>query len=143
VEICYNTTEVQYKTLDEYKVNVNNVLEAMICNNECLIFAVIAERSGITRFVIRRYPQLRNYILERMVYYKEIKLIDEKINRAVSNLLKSNKKITFMSIINKCKFNSDYVYQNPLIKEKIRKALAENSQLLLQTPKSHHLKFKQ
>jgi len=128
VEICYNTTEVQYKTLDEYKVNVDNVLEAMISKNEGLIFAVVAERAGVTRFVIRRYPQLRNYILERMVYYKEVKLIDIKINRAVSNLLKSNKKITFMSIINKCRFNSDIIYQNPLIKDKILKALAENYQ---------------
>ena len=128
VEICYNTTEVQYKTLDEYKVNVDNVLEAMISKNEGLIFAVVAERACITRFVIRRYPQLRNYILERMVYYKEVKLIDIKINRAVSNLLKSNKKITFMSIINKCRFNSDIIYQNPLIKDKILKALAENYQ---------------
>jgi hypothetical protein len=63
-----------------------------------------------------------------MVYYKEIYLINKKIDRAVDNLLKTSKSLTFISIISKCRFGSDAIYQNQYIKDKIRSVLIENKQ---------------
>lgn len=126
MENCLNYTETYYKDIKEYEADVDKVIIHMISANERLVFAIIAEKSGVTRFVVRQYPELRNYILQRMVYFKEIQVINEKIEKAVDKLLKSGKKITFMSIINKCKLSSDIIYKNQYIKDKIRSVLAEN-----------------
>lgn len=128
MESCLNSIDVYYKDIEEYKIDIDNVINHMICKNERLAFAVIAERAGITCFVIRQYHELRNCILRRMEYYKEIQIINRKIDRAVNSLIKSNKSLTFMSIINKCRFASDVVYQNKYIKDRIRSVLAENKQ---------------
>lgn len=127
MENCLNTTDIYYKDIDEYKIDINNTIEYMISRNERLVFAVVAEKSGVSRFVVRQYPELRNYMLQRMIYYKEIQVINKKINRAVNSLLKSNKSLTFISIISKCRFSSDAIYQNQYIKDKIRSLLIENS----------------
>jgi hypothetical protein len=127
VENCLNTTEVGYKDVGEYKSDVDKTIEHMISNNERLVFAVVAEKAGVTRFTVRQYPELRNYILQRMVYYKEIQVINQKIYRAVESLLKTNKSLTFVSIINKCKFGSDIIYQNQYVKDKIRSILVEQN----------------
>jgi hypothetical protein len=126
VENCKNTSEIYYKDIDEYKSTVNDVIVHMIAKKERLVFAVVCERSGINPFIIRRYPELRNYVLQRMVYYKEIHVINQKIDRAVSNLLKASSNITFMAIVNKCKFSSDIIYNNQYIKDRIRNVIAAN-----------------
>lgn len=128
MENCLNITESYYKDIDEYKVDVDTVIISMISKNERLVFAVIAERSGVTRFVVRQYPQLRNYILQRMIYYKEMQVINQKIDRAVKSLIKSGKRITFIAIINKCRITTDMAYQNGYIKDKLRNALSQNKQ---------------
>jgi hypothetical protein len=128
VENCLNNINTYYKDIEEYKIDINNTIEHIISNNERLVFAIVAEKAGVTRFVVRQYPELRNYILQKMVYYKELNLINKKIDRAVNSLLKSNKSITFISIVNKCNFNSDDVYQNQYIKNKIRTLLIQNNQ---------------
>jgi hypothetical protein len=134
MENCLNITDIYYKDIEEYKIDINNAIEYMISKNERLVFAIVAEKSGITRFVVRQYPELRNYILQRMIYYKEIQAINKKINRAVNSLLKSNKSITFISIINKCRFSSDAIYQNEYIKSKIRSLLIENNHKKITIP---------
>lgn len=126
MENCLNIIDTGYKDIEDYKIDVNNTIKYMISKNERLVFAIVAEKSGVTRFVVRQYPELRNYILQRMVYYKEIQVINKKIDRAVNSLLKSNKSLTFISIINKCRFSSDAIYQNQYIKSKIRSVLIEN-----------------
>lgn len=118
--------EIEFKNAEEYKINIDNTLKNMISKNERICFAIIAERSGITRFVIRQYPELRNCILEKMTYYKEIQIIDKKINKSLRNLLKNNKTVTFMSLINKCKFTTETVYHNEYIKQKIRSVIIDN-----------------
>ena len=128
MENCLSTTKTFYKDIEEYKNDINNVIQNMIYNKERLVFAIVAEKSGITRFVIRQYPELRNYILHKMVYYKEIHVINQKIDRAVASLLRSNKSITFIAIVNKCKFDSDIIYRNQYIKNKIRSVIANNTQ---------------
>ncbi|MBC2580803.1 hypothetical protein [Clostridium sp. DJ247] len=126
MENYLNVTDLYYKDVEEYKIDINTTLSCMSSTSERLIFAVVAEKSGITRFVIRKYPELRNYILEKIIYYKEIQVINKKINRAVNNLLKANKSLTFISIINKCRLSSDIIYGNEYVKEKVRSVLVEN-----------------
>jgi hypothetical protein len=127
MENCLNTAEIYYKDLEEYKVDINNTIEHMISTNERLVFALVAEKAGVTNFVVRKYPELRNYILQQLVYYKEIKVINQKIDKAVDSLVKSNKTVTFLAIVNKCKFSSDMIYQNQYIKERIRKVLSDRA----------------
>ena len=128
MENCFNNTDSYYKDIEEYKVDINNTIQHIISKKERLVFAIAAEKAGVTRLVIRQYPELRNYILQKMVYYKEIYVINKKIDRAVDNLLKTNKSLTFISIISKCRFSSNAIYQNQYIKDKIRSVLIENNQ---------------
>lgn len=127
MENCLIAAETYYKGLDEYKSDVDTVIQYMISKKERLVFAVVAEKSGVTRFVVRKYPELRNYILTRMVYYKELQVINQKIDRATNNLIKSNKRLTFMSIVKKCRYNLEIIYENPYIKDRIREILVQNS----------------
>jgi hypothetical protein len=126
VENCISSEAIRYKDYDDYKNEVNNVIQNMISHKERLVFAVVCEKSDITPFTIRRYPELRSYILERMVYYKELHVIDSKIDRVVNNLLKANKRITFLEIVTRCKFSSEMIYSNQYIKDKIRSVIASN-----------------
>lgn len=123
MENCINFVENAYKDIEEYKIDIDKTIEHMISSKERLVFAVVAERAGVTRFIVRQYPELRNYILQRMVYYKEIHVINHKIQKAVESLQKANKSITFMSIINKCKFDSDMIYKNQYVKDRILSTL--------------------
>ncbi|MCM0649272.1 hypothetical protein NBE98_12910 [Clostridium swellfunianum] len=127
MENCLNTTEIYYKDLEEYKIDINSTIESMLKTNERLVFALVAEKSGVTNFVVRKYPELRNYILQQLVYYKEVQVINQKIDRAVNNLVKANKTITFLAIVNKCKFSPDILYKNTYIKDKIRLVLSNRT----------------
>jgi hypothetical protein len=124
MEYCLNAEGIYYKDLDEYKIDIDKAIEEMISKNERLVFAAVAEKVGLTPFTISRYPELRTYVLQKMVYYKEIQVIGQKIDRAVDSLLRSKQTITFISIANKCKFASDMLYRNQYIKDKIRSAIA-------------------
>jgi hypothetical protein len=126
VENCLDVVDIGYKDVEEYKADVDRTIERMISRNERLVFAVVAEKAGVTRFTVRQYPELRNYILHRMVYYKEIGVINQKVSKAVESLQKTNRRLTFISIINKCKFNLELVNNNQYLKDKIRSVLAEN-----------------
>lgn len=127
MENCLNTSVLYYKDLEEYKVDINNTIEHMISTNERLVFALVAEKAGVTNFVVRKYPELRNYILQQLVHYKEVQVINHKIERAASALAKTNKTITFLAIVNKCKFSSNMVYQNQYIKDKIRQVISNRA----------------
>lgn len=127
VESYLNTKDIYYKDVEEHKSDINNTIEDMISKNERVVFSVVAERAGIDPFVIRKYPELRTYILQRIKYYKEIKVINNKIDRAVNSLICSNKRVTFMAVIKKCNFKLDTIYQNQYIKDRIIKVIAENN----------------
>lgn len=123
MENALNNTSHFYKDIEEYEDDINTVIEAMIDKNERIVFAIVAERAGVTNFVVRRYPELRNYILNQIKYYKEIQVINAKIDKAAKSLIRQGKNLTFMSIMNKCKFPSDMVYQNSYIKHRIRSVI--------------------
>ena len=124
-----NIPNLYYKNIEEYKLLIDTIIESMLSKNERLIFAVVAEMSTVDPYIIRKYPQLRTYLLERIMHYKEVQVINQKIDRAVNSLVKSNKPLTFISIANKCKFNGNTLYQNQYIKEKIRCVIAENKSI--------------
>lgn len=126
MENCLSSEQVRYRDFDDYKNEVNDVIQNMIFHKERLVFAVVCEKSDITPFTIRRYPELRSFILERMVYYKELHVINSKIDRVVNNLIKANKRITFLEIVNRCKFSSEMIYSNDYIKDRIRSVIASN-----------------
>lgn len=123
MENCLNNTEVYYKPIKEYVADIDKVIEFRISKNKGLVFAAVAESAGITVFVIREYPELRNYVLKRMLYYKEIQVINEKIDRAINSLLKSNQRITFTLIAKRCKFGSHIIHENQYIKDRIRSVM--------------------
>jgi hypothetical protein len=124
MEHCLNSEQIAYKGLEDHQNEVNSIIENMISQKERLVFAIVCERADITPFTIRRHPELRTYILERMKYYKELHVIDSKIDRVVSNLVKANKKITFLELINRCKFSSEMINGNQYLKDRIRSVIA-------------------
>ncbi|SKA79151.1 hypothetical protein SAMN05428976_103234 [Clostridium sp. USBA 49] len=126
MENALNNNSLFYKTMEEYENDIDSAIEDMISKNERIVFALVAEKSGVTNFVVRRYPELRNYILKQIKYYKEIQVINKKIDKACKSLIKQGKSLTFISIINKCKFPIDMAYNNLYIKDKIRSVLINN-----------------
>jgi hypothetical protein len=126
MENALNNDSLFYKTMEEYENDIDSAIEDMISKNERIVFALVAEKSGVTNFVVRRYPELRNYILKQIKYYKEIQVINGKIDKACKSLIKQGKPLTFISIINKCKFSIDMAYNNLYIKDKIRSVLINN-----------------
>lgn len=126
MENCLNCNASSYKDIEEYKIDINNAIKEILNNNQRLSFALVVKKVKITPFVINKYPQLRTYVLERMKHYKEIRVIDGKIDRAVEKIIKSNENLTFMAIAKKCRFSLDTVYKNEYIKEKIINTIIEN-----------------
>ncbi len=118
---------IYFKNIEEYKIDIDQVIINIISKGHRLVFANVVKYTDINEFVIRKYPELRVYILNRISYYKEIQVINEKIDRAVKSLIGRNKNITVIALMNKCKFSSESIYENPYLKEKIRAVVVENS----------------
>lgn len=113
--------------LSKYKLDIDEAIKAIISKEDRLVFASVVKVADITNITVFKYPELRGYILEKIKFAKEIQAIDKKIYRAIARLNKGNRRITFISLMNSCKFNSDHIYNNPYIKEKIRAAVIENT----------------
>lgn len=113
--------------LSKYKLDIDEAIKAIISKEDRLVFASVVKVADITNITVFKYPELRGYILEKIKFEKEIQAIDKKIYRAIARLNKGNRRITFISLMNSCKFNSDHIYNNPYIKEKIRAAVIENT----------------
>ncbi|MGN9160075.1 hypothetical protein [Clostridium sulfidigenes] len=113
--------------LSKYKLDIDEAIKAIISKEDRLVFASVVKVADITNITVFKYPELRGYILEKIKFEKEIQAIDKKIDRAIARLNKGNRRITFISLMNSCKFNSDHIYNNPYIKEKIRAAVIENT----------------
>jgi len=126
MEICKTNENRRYKDVEEYEIDILMAIEDIISKNQRLVFATVAEKAGIINLVIRQHPQLRNYILQKIKYYKENQLVHQKIDSAVISLLKRNKTLTFMAVVDKCNFDTKTIYQNKFIKDKILKVLSEN-----------------
>ncbi|WP_291576145.1 hypothetical protein [Clostridium sp. UBA4548] len=127
---CLRNVELHTKTVEEYKAHIDSIILDILEKAETLVFANVVKKAGITPFIINQYPELRNYILEKMKTHKEIYSINKKIDKAVISLLKSNKAVTFLAIVNRCKIDLDNVYHNEFIKDKIRMEIAKNNQKL-------------
>ena len=116
-----------YKELHEYKSDIDYTINEILQSSDNLVFANVAKKAGINEFVIRRYPELRNYILTEILKYKKKHVINCKIERVVSNLIKSKKNVSFVSVINKCKFSSEYDLEREYINKRIRELVVANS----------------
>jgi len=122
----YNNVE-NADNLNKYKLDIDEAIKAIISKEDRLVFASVVKVADITNITVFKYPELRGYILEKIKFEKEIQAIDKKIDRAIVRLNKGNRRITFISLMNSCKFNADHIYNNPCIKEKIRAAVIENT----------------
>lgn len=131
MDFCETRDELYFKELEEYKEEINKAIEQINKDNNRLVFANVVKTAGINEFIVRRYPDLRLFILDRIKYYKEIKIIDDKIDRAINTLIKSDKNITVIALMNKCKFQPELIHNNIYLKEKIRKAVIDNSHRFL------------
>lgn len=121
----YNDMENQAE-LNKYKTDVDEAIRTIINKGDRLFFANVVNVANITNIIVFKHPELRGYILEKIKISKEIQDINKKIDRAVARLTKGNKKITFIALMNSCRFNADHIYSNPYIKERIRAAVLEN-----------------
>lgn len=118
---------IYYKSIEEYKISIDKVINEILNSTEDLIFANVVKRAGVNEFVIRKYPQLRNYALEKIFKHKKQHVISCKIEKVVNNLIKNNKNVTFISVLNKCKFSDDYYEEKEFIHEKIKYFIKNNS----------------
>ena len=115
------------KKLSKYKSDIDEAIKTIISKEDRLVFASVVKAADITNITVFKYPELRGYILEKIKVEKEIQAINKKVDRAIARLTKVNRRITFISLMNSCKFNLDHVYKNPYIKERIRVAVIENT----------------
>ncbi|MGG7163204.1 hypothetical protein [Clostridium ihumii] len=125
MESCLNLSS--YKDVEDYKNDIDNAIQDILNRNERLTFASVVKNVDITPITISKYPELRMYILENIKLKKEMKVIDDKINRATSKILNSKENLTFMGLVKRCRFSLELVYKNPYIKESLLKALKENT----------------
>ncbi|WP_040328976.1 hypothetical protein [Clostridium ihumii] len=125
MESCLNLSS--YKDVEDYKNDIDNAIQDILNRNERLTFASVVKNVDITPITISKYPELRMYILENIKLKKEIKVIDDKINRATSKILNSKENLTFMGLVKRCRFSLELVYKNPYIKESLLKVLKENT----------------
>jgi hypothetical protein len=122
----YNDTENEDK-LNKYKANIDEAIKTIISKESRLVFASVVKVADITNITVFKYPELRGYILEKIKFEKEIQSINKKIDRAVARLNKGNKNITFIALMNSCRFNADHIHSNPYIKGRIREAVLNNA----------------
>jgi len=122
----YNDIDKE-KKLKEYKIQIDNAIKEIISKGGRLVFASVVKVGDISNITVFKYPELREYILISIKYAKEIQVINQRIDRAIARMIKGNKRITFISLMNSCRFNSDDVYKNTYIKERIRMIVIENS----------------
>jgi len=115
------------KKLKEYKMQIDNAIKDIISKGSRLVFANVVKAGDISNITVFKYPELREYILISIKYAKEIQVINQRIDRAIARMIKGNKKITFISLMNSCRFNSEDIYKNTYIKERIRRIVIENS----------------
>ena len=112
--------------INEYKKNIDCVVEEIISTNGRLVFANVVKKANITNIDVYKYPEIRTYILNIIEFKKQISLIDKKIEDAVKRLKKVKRRITFVALINSCKFNYMDIDINSYIKKRIREVVIEN-----------------
>lgn len=123
-EIYKNSNE--YNKLEIYKLRIDEAIKNIIAKGGRLVFARVVKEGEITNIIVMKHPELRGYILNKIKFEKEKKVINEIIHKVVTGLLKRNKSITYISVLNKCKFPSEQVYRNDYIKGQIRDVVIKN-----------------
>lgn len=119
--------EITYLQLDEYKNKVKETISLALQKTDSIIFANIAREAGVNEFVIRKYPALRTFILNEILQVKKKHVINCRIEKVVNNLISKNQNITYVTVINKCKFSNEFNEEREFINSRIRELIALNS----------------
>ncbi len=123
-EIYKNSNE--YNKLEIYKLRIDEAIKNIIAKGGRLVFASVVKEGEITNIIVMKHPELRSYILSKIKFEKEKQVINEIIDKAVTGLFKRNKRITYISVLSKCKFPSGHVYKSDYIKQQIRDVVIKN-----------------
>lgn len=115
-----------YSEVDKYKKAIDSAIEEIINKDKRLVFANVVKEAQVTNITVYKYPELRTYILKEIELHKQLQVINEKIEKAVSRLKKSKRKITFVALMNSCNFDYDDIGRNAYIKERVRAVVIEN-----------------
>lgn len=127
MENSITNEEISYKDIDEYKNDIISTIENILITYDNLVFANVAKKSGVNEFVIRKFPQLRMFILQEILKYKKKHVINSRIEKVVNSLIKSKKNISFVTVLNKCKFTSEYDEERDYINRRIRELVIQNT----------------
>lgn len=119
---CYEEESV----VDKYKKSIDSAIQDIINDGKRLVFANVAEEAEVTNITVYKYPELRTYILKEMEFQKQLQVINEKIEKAVSRLKRSKKKVTFVALMNSCNFDFDDMARNVYIKARVREVVIQN-----------------
>ena len=115
-----------YKSLDEYKSSIDITIAEILLTTENLVFANVARKSGVNEFVIRKFPELRGFILKQIMKHKNRHVINCRILKVVENLNRGKKNISFLTVLNKCKFSNELELEKEYIYKRIKEVIAEN-----------------
>lgn len=119
---CYEENSV----VEQYKKSIDNAIQDIIINGKRLVFANVAKAADVTNITVYKYPELRTYILKEIEFQKQLQVINDKIEKAVTRLKKSRRKITFVALMNSCNFDYDDMARNSYIKDRVRAVVIEN-----------------
>ena len=119
--------EDKLEEIEILKNKVDEVIIRIIEKKERLVFANVVKDADISNITVFRHPEIRGYILNQIKLQKEIQCINAKIERVINNLKKRGKRVTFVAVMNKCKFSLEEIYRNDFIKERIRSEVIKNS----------------
>lgn len=137
-----NNCKEEYSVVEEYKKAIDTAIRDIMNSEKRLVFANVAKEADITNIVVYKYPELRTYILKEIEFQKQLQVINEKIKKAVNRLKRSERKITFVSLMNSCNFDYDDMARNAYIKERIRAVVIENVKCRKKTKDSIKTKSK-
>lgn len=127
MELIKDKQEEIEDELTSLKEKVQRAIKELIKDKERVVFANVVKAAGISPIIISKYPELRTHILKEIKKQKELQYINNKIEKIVERMIKRNIRLSYMGIINRCKFtaNEDKVY--PEIREIIRNIVINNS----------------
>lgn len=112
--------------IEKYKKSIDTAIQDIIESGKRLVFASVVKKANVTNIMIYKYPELRTYILKEIESQKQLHVINEKIEKAVSRLKKFKRNVTFVALMNSCSFDYDDMARNAYIKERIREVVIEN-----------------
>lgn len=127
IELIKNKQEEVQDELIYLKEKVQRNVKELIWNKERVVFANVVKAAEISPIIIYKHPELRTYILQEIKKQKELQWINYKIDKVVERMIKKNIRLSYMGIINRCKFIAKDERMYPEIRQIIRNIVIHNS----------------